>query len=150
MEGHSPDDSLLVDLVVYALNQQSEGGGGWILLDFPKTRDQAVLLERELSGYEDAKPAKKGDIKRAKEAAKPVHRNKTLIASADTANDITAALPMSGIDIVFLLDVPNEIAFNRAAGQLIDPISQKSYHIELDPPPKNVPVLFNFIAGYIR
>jgi hypothetical protein len=140
MEGQSPEDSLLVDLVVCALSQLSEGGGGWILLDFPKTREQAVLLERELTGYEDAKPVKKGDLKRAKDGGKNVPRNKTLIAAADTTNEVQATPPASGIDVVFLLDIPNEVAFGRAAGQLVDPISNKKYHIELDPPPKSVPV----------
>jgi hypothetical protein len=79
MEGQSPDDLLIVDLIVITLSQQSEGGGGWILSDFPNTREQAVLLERELTGYEDAKPIKKGDLKRQKESGKPIPRNKSIL-----------------------------------------------------------------------
>lgn len=50
MEGLSPDDSLLVSLVVEAMSQEPEKPGGYVLVDFPKTRQQAQLLEREISG----------------------------------------------------------------------------------------------------
>lgn len=146
MEGHSPDDALVIDLIALTLNQLSESGGGWILVNFPNTREQAVLLEKELTGYEDAKPIKKGDIKRHKDSGKGSQRNKTLIAATDTTNEIPITPPTSGIDLVFLIDIPNEVALSRAAGQMVDPISNEKYHIESDPPPKDVPGMYDRIA----
>lgn len=138
MEGQSPDDSLIVDLVIDAMCQENSKPGGWVLVDFPRTRDQAALLERELTGYEDPKPIKKGDLKRGKD--KPASRNKSNIASLDAPGDSVQTAPISGIDAVFLLDIPNETSVLRASGQLVDPLSKKTYHMELDPPPKNNPV----------
>lgn len=57
LEGSTPDDHTLVTMVVEAIKRKvpdgvggNGKGGGWILVDFPRTLGQAVLLERELSG----------------------------------------------------------------------------------------------------
>eukprot|EP00842_Homolaphlyctis_polyrhiza_P001413 jgi/Hompol1/2272/HPOL_002151-RA len=52
------------------------------------------------------------------------------------------APPVSGLDCVLLLEVDNEVAISRSAGLRVDPITDKVYHLELDPPPKNVPGTF--------
>lgn len=73
MEGSSPDDQLLVELVVDALKRISPNAAsaaallngesiqnlasgsnstdpGWVLLNFPRNRNQAQMLEKVLSG----------------------------------------------------------------------------------------------------
>ncbi|KXS16769.1 hypothetical protein M427DRAFT_30893 [Gonapodya prolifera JEL478] len=155
LEGRSPDDALLVSLVVEYVNQISapaDGSppGGWILSDFPRNRNQAQLLEKELSGYEDPKPVKPGNLKRSKDkrpndgkdnegkAPKP----KSLLAQTtgeSSQND--EPRPTSALDAVILLDVDNDTAFNRAAGQLIDPETKTVYHLDYNPPPTEVPGL---------
>ncbi|KAI8897549.1 hypothetical protein BC833DRAFT_621127 [Globomyces pollinis-pini] len=147
LEGQSPDDSLLVGLVAEALSQEPENPGGYILLDFPKTRQQAQLLEREMSGYEDPKPAKKGELKRAKDRVNASQqKNRSLIAPYDMQSDGNATIPISGLDAVLLFDVANEIAISRAAGQTVDPITGQGYHIEFNPPPETVPGLMERLA----
>lgn len=140
VEGRSPDDALLVELVVKAIQKLSLTPSGWILVDFPKTKEQAVLLERQLTGYEEPKPIKKGDLKRTKEMGNP-EQKKSLIISSETNSPHTSTHPASCINCVFLLDVSNDVSFARANGEYIDPISSKKYHIQLDPPPKNQPVI---------
>jgi adenylate kinase family enzyme len=148
MEGQAPDDFLLVSLVLEAMSQEPERPGGYLLVDFPKTRQQAQLLEREISGYEDPKPIKKGDLKRAKdkERATTGNRNRSLINPAENPQDNPVPQPISGLDAVFLLDVKNEVAFKRASGQLIDPISNQKYHLENDPPPTDAPGTYDRLA----
>jgi adenylate kinase family enzyme len=51
MEGQVPDDNLLVSLLIEAMSQEPPTPGGWMIIDFPKTRQQAQILERELSGF---------------------------------------------------------------------------------------------------
>ncbi|KAJ3039877.1 Sperm flagellar protein 2 [Rhizophlyctis rosea] len=86
LAGHPVDDALFVALVVDAIKQvpeEKEGRGGWVLVDFPRNRNQAVGLERELSGYEDPKPIKLGNLKRStpKDAPPPTTSSRS---SADT------------------------------------------------------------------
>jgi adenylate kinase family enzyme len=53
MEGSVADDSILVSLAVESIRKATSNDsemGGWILVDFPRTKSQAQLLEKELSG----------------------------------------------------------------------------------------------------
>ncbi|RKO93481.1 hypothetical protein BDK51DRAFT_25580, partial [Blyttiomyces helicus] len=153
MEGSSPDDHLLVTLVVEAMrkatvptDQQQFGAGGWILVDFPRTRAQAQILEKELSGYEDPKPVKLGSLKRTPKE-KP-QRRRSLIAPADPKGPAAGALPTatSGIDTVIMIDVENETAVKRAAGRRADHIAGGEYHLENAPPPAGVPGITERLA----
>jgi adenylate kinase family enzyme len=139
-EGLKPDDTLLVALLVEAMQQEPEKPGGWILVDFPRTKQQAQLLERELSGFEDPKPIKKGELKRTKDKERAnTSRNRSLITGADLPEESNAS-PISALDAMFLLDIENSLAISRAAGQMVDSITGERYHIEFHPPPSNVPV----------
>jgi adenylate kinase family enzyme len=57
IEGNPSDDEAIVTAVAAAIRKccgdQAIGapGNSWILVDFPRTRNQAQLLEKELSGY---------------------------------------------------------------------------------------------------
>lgn len=52
LAGAPPEDQLLVALVVDAIKRvpEDKAHGGWVLVDFPRNRGQAVVLEKELSG----------------------------------------------------------------------------------------------------
>ena len=47
LEGATSDDSTIVSLVAQAIKNTN---GGFVLVDFPRNRNQAQLLERELTG----------------------------------------------------------------------------------------------------
>jgi adenylate kinase family enzyme len=144
LEGQKLDDTLLVSLVIDAMGQEPEKAGGIILVDFPRTKQQAQLFERELSGFEDPKPLKKGDLKRTKDRERSTTaRNRSMILATENTDDGSNASPSSGLDAVFLLDVPTEVAISRAAGQLADSITGEKYHIEFHPPPSNSPGVFD-------
>jgi len=54
LEGGYPNDELLVQLIIDAISRVNidhpDCKGGWILVNFPQNKEQAVLLERELTG----------------------------------------------------------------------------------------------------
>ncbi|KAI9143629.1 hypothetical protein BKA69DRAFT_86943 [Paraphysoderma sedebokerense] len=153
MSGTPLDDALLVSLVVDRIRQitipanDSKSSGpspksnGWILINFPRNRNQAALLEREMTGYEDQKPVKYGNLKR--NGRDGSSQKRSLIAppiesKPDAPISGTTTLA-SGLDAVLLLDVANEIAVKRAAGRRLDPVTGTFYHMEFDPPPLNAP-----------
>jgi adenylate kinase family enzyme len=144
LQGKPVDETVTVSLVADAIRTMNVSiandaqSKGWVLIDFPKTKVQAQALEKELSGYEDPKPAKLGNLKRGKESAGK-DRNRSLIASAGAAQE-QAAQPESIIDAIFVLDVENNNAIHRSAGRRLDPITGKVYHLEFNPPPADVPV----------
>ncbi|TPX63415.1 adenylate kinase [Spizellomyces sp. 'palustris'] len=143
LEGGSPDDVLLVSLVIEAIRRNTHDNkpypyGGFILTDFPRTRTQAQLLERELSGYEDPKPVKLGNLKRT---PKDKSRQRSQIVPLEGQPENKASNVTSGIDIVILLDVENDMACKRAAGRRIDPLTGEMYHLETNPPPVDDPGL---------
>lgn len=45
------------------------------------------------------------------------------------------------LDVVILFDVPDEEVIKRITGRRIDPKTGKVYHIEFNPPPKNIEVI---------
>ncbi|KAI9197523.1 uncharacterized protein BJ171DRAFT_427982 [Polychytrium aggregatum] len=158
LEGGTADDNLVVSLVVDAIRKATPSddnpisSGGWVLVDFPANRNQAQLLEKELSGYEDPKPVKLGNLKRtpkektkekekeAKSKGDKEDRRRSMIAPL-TDNKIETKLPaaVSGIDAVLLLDIDNETSFKRMAGRRVDTITGDNYHLELNAPPVNNP-----------
>lgn len=71
---------------------------------FPATVNQAKLLEKALSGYDaNAKPAKA--------------KQKQSRLAPDPNPPKEPPPPVSGIDMVFLFDVPDDLALRRAAGR---------------------------------
>ena len=146
-DGQSPDDSLLVQLVTDAMSMEPapEKRGGWLILDFPQTRNQAMLLEKEISGYEDPKPAKKGDLRRKDKETPSKSRSRSLVTAFDLK--MSTSTPASGIDLVLFLDVPSEVAIYRAAGQYVDPETGTSFHIETNPPSLERPGLMESVVA---
>lgn len=136
MEGTNPQDEILVELVLLEIKRISETqGNGWILLDFPQNKNQAQLLEMRLSGYEEPKAVKQGNLKRVAGV-----RKSSLIAPGESHVDEKPQIK-SGLDLVIMIEVSNEIAIKRSAGQRFDPIKGSKYHLEFSPPPSNIPGL---------
>ena len=50
LERKSPDDSILTSLVTQALKNVDPNLSGWVLVDFPRNKKQALLLEKEITG----------------------------------------------------------------------------------------------------
>lgn len=166
MEGSSPDDQLLVDLVIDTLkrlgNEEEAKTGsqenfGWVLLNFPRNRSQAQLLEKELSGYEDPKPIKLGHLKRApkdknggnKDAPPPATqhlapssagRKRSLIAPSDLKSEQKSPSAKSGLDMVFMIDLANELVIQRATGRRVDTVTNDRYHLQFNSPSTTTPV----------
>ncbi|KAJ3204680.1 RNA polymerase II subunit A C-terminal domain phosphatase, partial [Clydaea vesicula] len=168
MEGKSPEDSHLVSLVADAMQNlpksESEKFSGCILLNFPRNRLQAQLLEKELSGYEDPKPIKLGHLKRGLnttkdnsvspfsgkgEAEVEQNRKRSMIAPVENKTENKRTICQSGIDMVILLDVDNETAIKRSAGRRLDSITNEEYHLEFNPPPTEAPGLNERLSGVV-
>jgi adenylate kinase family enzyme len=150
LEGQAPDDEHIIKLLIIEIKKQSENpiNSGWVLVDFPRTKAQAQLFEKELSGYEEPKPIKLGNLHRSgkektekteNETHQSVPKKRSLIAPPGENSAATSAIPaVSELDAVILLDVSNETAFRRAAGRRLDPVSGIEYHLEFNPPPDNI------------
>jgi adenylate kinase family enzyme len=48
--GKIPENSWMISLIGMAIKEVNETKAGWILLNFPRNSDQALLLEKELTG----------------------------------------------------------------------------------------------------
>ena len=100
---------------------------GWILIDFPATHTQAMLLEKALSGYqmqEDLEPTQREiEMKEASLLVRPTEKP----APPKT-------LTPSGLDAVIWFDCSKEECLRRALGRRIDGVNNVIYHIQDNPP----------------
>ncbi|ORZ39401.1 hypothetical protein BCR44DRAFT_1426463 [Catenaria anguillulae PL171] len=128
---------------------------GWILVGFPRTRAQAALLDRELTGFEEPKPVTPGNIKRSPSASPAgpggfgavstanmgpqsggKQRRSNLAPDGKDGGDLGQGFTgPSCFDHVILMHVENEVAFKRSTGRRADVIvNGTQYHIEYNPP----------------
>ena len=108
---------------------------GWILDGFPTNANQARLLEKALTGYND--DGKKED------AEAFAQRFSLAIASQPDRPpvDPEALFGKSGIDIVLNINVPTNAVCRRALGRRNDPLDLESkYHVEFNPPNAENPI----------
>ncbi len=49
--GKIPEDSWIVSLIGFAIKDVDDSKSGWVLVNFPNNSNQALLLEKELTGY---------------------------------------------------------------------------------------------------
>ena len=84
-------------------------GTGWVIDGYPQNYNQAKLLEKALSGY-DAN---------ARENQKQVAKSKTRKSSLvpDPRPPPPPREPASGIDVVILFDIEDELCLKRASGR---------------------------------
>jgi hypothetical protein len=97
---------------MYLLCRQVPEGTGWILDGFPTTLTQAVLLEKALSGYDAVssgdkllEPVPNPDTK------KPFSKSNLV---PDPRPPPPAPKPVSGLDVVIVLDLPDHLCLERA------------------------------------
>ena len=84
-------------------------GTGWVLDGFPTTYNQAKTLEKALSGFDAAAKDGKGRLDKGKQ--------KKSILAPDPRPPPIPADPASGIDVVILFDVTDNLCLKRAAGR---------------------------------
>ncbi|WIA32870.1 hypothetical protein OEZ86_006044 [Tetradesmus obliquus] len=105
-------------------------GRGFIIDGFPATAEQAVLLEKALTGLDLA--AEQALVDWASLVAPP---------PLDALPQLQRPL-VSGLDAVLVLSCKDEaLAAKRALGRRLDPATGRLYHLEFDPPPANTPGL---------
>ncbi|XP_059172221.1 sperm flagellar protein 2-like isoform X3 [Physella acuta] len=121
-KGKPVEDQVVIDIVIEAI-RKIPAGTGWVLDGYPHTYAQAKLLEKALSGIDTAKTD-----------------SKTRISKSSLVNDPRPAPPPpdppSGIDVVVLFDIRDELCLKRAAGRTEQVQAGKSYHEEFEPPPE--------------
>lgn len=103
---------------------------GWILLDFPRTINQAKLLENTLTGYKSPSDQPKSFT----QANQEIWTNFTDPEDLD-AGEITFSAQSSFFDSVFMLDTSRDECVRRGLLRKIDPTTNIVYHMEDSPPP---------------
>ncbi|XP_028417674.1 sperm flagellar protein 2-like [Dendronephthya gigantea] len=123
-KGKQIQDQLLVDITVEAI-RQVPAGTGWILDGFPSTISQAKILEKSLTGYDATKDVKTKETK---------GKGKKSRIAPDPNPAVESPPPKSGIDIVVLFDVSDDVVLTRAEGRTYDPTNSEIFHQEFNPP----------------
>ncbi|KAK0133815.1 Sperm flagellar protein 2 [Merluccius polli] len=103
--GGAVPDGLLVDIMVEAI-RRVPAASGWTLDGFPATASQARLLERALGGN-DSVPA---DTRASRRGKNSVAANLALDPNAPKKRPPPAPV----LDLVLLLDVPDDVVLGRA------------------------------------
>ncbi|XP_057298976.1 sperm flagellar protein 2-like isoform X2 [Hydractinia symbiolongicarpus] len=124
-KGRGIPDSLLVDILVEHIRNIPDGTG-WIIDGFPMNIQQAKLLEKALTGYEAAPSPRKSVVKKGRKSR----------LAPDPYPPAEVKVPKSGIDVVVLFDVSDEVVLRRAEGRSYDPETGEEFHEEFNPPPE--------------
>eukprot|EP00943_MAST-04B_sp_MAST-4B-sp1_P006551 g6551.t1 len=105
---------------------------GWVLDGFPRTINQAKLLERALTGYDDTVPP---------ETEALIFSKKIASEPPIPPKDPTHLFGKSGINMVLNIDAPMDTLFRRALGRRVDPLDDATeYHVEFNPPGSENPI----------
>ena len=86
-------------------------GTGWVLDGFPASYNQAKMLEKALTGFDAAAKEGKG---RADTSSSKLKKS---VLAPDPRPPPPGSDPASGIDVVILFDVNDELCLRRAAGR---------------------------------
>jgi hypothetical protein len=103
--------SLTDNFNVYFYSRHIPEGTGWVIDGFPSTYSQAKLLEKALSGF-DATDKSKSNIKLAGGG-----KGKKSNLAPDPRPPPPPAEPTSGINVVVLFDIPDDLTMKRSAGR---------------------------------
>nr|KAG5711746.1 hypothetical protein BaRGS_023510 [Batillaria attramentaria] len=125
-KGRPVDDQIVVDIVADAIKRIPEGTG-WVLDSYPQNYNQAKLLEKALSGFD---PNAK-DTQLKQKGSKP-HRSSLV---PDPRPPPPPPEPTSGIDVVILFDIEDELCLKRASGRTYAVQADQQFHEEFNPPP---------------
>ncbi|KAL8583785.1 hypothetical protein ACOMHN_036420 [Nucella lapillus] len=107
-KGRPVDDQITVDILVDAIKRVPEGTG-WVIDGYPQNYNQAKILEKALSGYNAS----------AKENVKQVMKSKSRKSSLipDPHPTPPPSEPTSGIDVVILFRIDDDVCIKRASEQ---------------------------------
>lgn len=109
-KGKPVDDQCVVEILTEAIRRIPEGTG-WVIDGFPTTYSQAKLLEKALSGF-DGPDKSKSSIKLTEGK-----KGKKSTLAPDPRPPPPPAEPTSGINVVVVFDIPDELAMKRSAGR---------------------------------
>uniref|UniRef100_A0A2C9KBG9 Calponin-homology (CH) domain-containing protein n=1 Tax=Biomphalaria glabrata TaxID=6526 RepID=A0A2C9KBG9_BIOGL len=123
-KGRPVEDQIVIDIIIEAIRKIPEGTG-WILDGYPQNYAQAKLLEKGLSGCDRSIKDERSEQKL---------KSKSSLAP-DPRPVPPPAEPPSGIDVVILFDLRDELCMKRAAGRSEQIQAGKVYHEEYNPPP---------------
>ncbi|KAJ1512516.1 Sperm flagellar protein 2 [Coelomomyces lativittatus] len=137
--GNEVEDEVLTALVAHTLRQTKNSG--FLLVGFPRTRLQAQLLEKELTGYEEMKPIKPGNLKRTGSSnpkqTKSLQKVKSLVAPDLVSSETPPTSHTGCFDAVVLLQMDVDTAVKRLTRKRIDPETNSIYLLDENPPPTN-------------
>ncbi|XP_005100478.1 sperm flagellar protein 2 isoform X2 [Aplysia californica] len=125
-KGRPVDDQIVVDVIIEAIRRVPEGTG-WILDGYPQNYNQAKMLEKSLSGYD-------GNARETAKREPKIKRKSSLVP--DPRPPPPPPDPPSGIDVVVLFDIRDELCLKRAAGRVEQIQAEKTFHEEFNPPPE--------------
>ncbi|EQC29643.1 hypothetical protein SDRG_12647 [Saprolegnia diclina VS20] len=95
---------------------------GWILTDFVASLDEAMDLERVLSGHVPAP------------TPTPTRSDHLAVPLPPPALPLNHYLGKSGLDLVFRLEVDRTKVFRHCLGKLMDPVTGARFHMQDAPP----------------
>ncbi|XP_053393746.1 sperm flagellar protein 2-like isoform X2 [Mercenaria mercenaria] len=124
-KGQPVDDQVQADILVEAIRRVPEGTG-WVIDGFPLNYNQAKMLEKALSGFDAAAKEGKG---------KPLKSKKSVLAPDPRPSPVPAD-PASGLDVVIVFDINDDLCLKRAAGRTKALLADKDYQQEFNPPPE--------------
>jgi hypothetical protein len=101
--GEAIQDEIVVHLIIEQIKRLPKEKG-WVIDGFPLTYNQAKLLEKGLTGYDDEKPF-------------PVRPKKESILAPNPKPDPPPPKHVSSIDLIINLEVENETILKRSAGR---------------------------------
>ncbi|XP_078485176.1 sperm flagellar protein 2-like [Ciona intestinalis] len=120
-KGEIVPNEILVDLLVDRIHK-IPAGTGWILDGFPTNIEQALLLEKALTGSDVSYSRDKKD------------KRKSSVVSDPKPVKAKPATP-PGLHMVVHLDVSDATILSRACGRTYGTESGETFHTEYEPPP---------------
>jgi adenylate kinase family enzyme len=121
-KGEAVKEEIIIHLIVEKI-RTIPASKGWIIDGFPTNYEQAKLLEKALTGYDDDAPVQ----------LKPTRES---ILASDPNPPPPKIKHRSAIDTVIYLDLTNEEALKRSVGRFFGTISHSLYHQQFKPPPE--------------
>eukprot|EP00825_Cyclidium_porcatum_P013933 TRINITY_DN173_c0_g1_i1.p1 TRINITY_DN173_c0_g1~~TRINITY_DN173_c0_g1_i1.p1 ORF type:complete len:711 (-),score=150.71 TRINITY_DN173_c0_g1_i1:153-2285(-) len=108
---------------------------GYILIDFPQTYEQAILLENKLCNFKPYDMQTKTELEAQLEKL-------TKIVKPSEIKTVKRKLVRNGIDHVFFINVSDRESLRRALGRRIDANIGAQYHLDDNIPPiDNAPLI---------
>ncbi|XP_036365683.1 sperm flagellar protein 2-like isoform X1 [Octopus sinensis] len=126
-KGQPIPEIVLIEIITEAIRCVKEETG-WILDGFPVTYCQTRTLEKALTGIGDDDD---DEERRTKDFEKMQNVSQLL---PNPHLDVPPAKKVSGIDVVILHNISDDLCLQRAAGQYISEKSKEHFHMLHNPP----------------